>query len=109
MCVCVYVDVCMCMCMCVCVCVYVYVCMCVCGMWRVHRQVTVSEVNRVMGAPGLPFLDQLQSACSVGRNDVLRRLRQLPAAKLLRHSEQSVRPGRSLPGKPFPGKPEVEV
>ena len=43
-----------------------------------------------MGTPDVPFLDLLQSACSMGRNDVLRRLRQLPAAKLLRHTEQSV-------------------
>ena len=82
------------------VCGVVVVCACVCA----YCQVTVKEVNRVMGTPGVPFLDLLQSACKVGRNDVLRHLRQLPAAKLLRHSERSVSPGRYCTS-----QPEVEV
>ena len=58
--------------------------------WRVHCQVTVSEVNRVMGTPGVPVLGLLRSALSTGHGDVLRRMRQLPAAKILRHSETAV-------------------
>ena len=54
-------------------------------------QVSVSEANAVLGTPGMPFLDLLQSAFDAGGNDVRRHLRRSPAAQLLRHSRQAVR------------------
>ena len=57
----------------------------------VAAQVSVSEVNGALGAPGVAFLSLLQSAFRTGRNGVRRLLRQQPAAKLLSYTRQAVR------------------
>ena len=66
-------------------------------------QVSVSAVNGgALGAPGVPFLVLLQSAFRAGRNGIRRLLRQQPAAKLLSHTRQAVRPGVPVEDHAFP-------